>query len=227
MENLSPDDLDDYLDELFNEVAADIIASYVDPSRPQDEWKLSGLARELAAFGRIAEAELDAKNVDELKEVVVAHFHKALARQKQKLGKQFPLIARYLILRTIDEAWLAHLYTLDDLKEGIGWTAYAGTDPLVAFKRESYVLFQEMLSRAADKIVRSLLSPRLTAPGENVQSAPAQNVNYVHAGASSTSSTAPKKPKKKPVVKIKKVGRNDPCPCGSGKKYKNCCGKNA
>lgn len=227
MESLSPDDLDEYLDELFTEVATDIIASYVDPSRPRDEWKLSGLAHELAAFGRISEEDLDVKNVNELKEIVVAHFQKALARQKQKLGKQFPLIARYLILRTIDEAWLSHLYTLDDLKEGIGWTAYAGTDPLVAFKRESYVLFQEMLSRAADKIVRSLLSPRLTAPGGKVQSAPARNVHYVHAGSSSTSSTAPQEPRKKPTVKVKKIGRNDPCPCGSGKKYKNCCGKNA
>ncbi|MCD6141626.1 SEC-C domain-containing protein, partial [Candidatus Bipolaricaulota bacterium] len=226
-ESLSSDDLDEYLNELFDEVAADIVASYVDPSRPRDEWKLDGLARELAVFGPISPADLDGKDADELKELVVTHFQKALSRQKQKLGKRFPLIARYLILRTIDEAWLAHLYTLDDLKEGIGWTAYAGTDPLVAFKRESYVLFQEMLNRAADKIVRSLLSPRLTAPSREEQAGPARNVHYVHAGSDSTSSTAPKKPKKKPVVKVKKIGRNDPCPCGSGKKYKNCCGKNA
>ncbi len=227
MEKLDPNDLDDYLTELFDEVASDIIASYVDPSRPKDEWKLSGLARELAVFGRISEADLDVNSVDELKEVVIEHFQKALTRQKQKLGKQFPLIARYLILRTIEEAWLAYLYTLDDLKEGIGWTAYAGTDPLVAFKRESYVLFQDMLDKAANKIVRSLLSPRLTAPsGEKVQTSPVQNVHYVHAGSSTSSTTGEKKSKKKPVVKVKKVGRNDPCPCGSGKKYKNCCGRN-
>ncbi len=227
-DKLDPNDLDEYLNELFDEVASDMIASYVDPSRPKDEWKLSGLARELATFGRISEADLDVDNFDELKEVVLEHFQRALARQKQKLGPQFPLIARYLILRTIDEAWLSHLYTLDDLKEGIGWTAYAGTDPLVAFKRESYVLFQDMLDKAANKIVRSLLSPRLTASSdEKVKSSPAQNVHYVHAGSSSaTSSTAPEKPKKKPVVKVKKIGRNDPCPCGSGKKYKNCCGRN-
>ncbi len=240
MDNLSSDDLDDYLGGLFTEVAANIIASYVDPSRPQDEWNLDGLKHELTGFGPITQVELDGKYPDELKEIVVEHFQTALARQKKKLGKQFPLIAHYLILRTIDEAWLAHLYTLDDLKEGIGWTAYAGTDPLVAFKRESYVLFQKMLSRAADKIVRSLLSPRLAMAGtKEEKAAPAPtNVNYVYAGA--TDSTARgaagktyrgrryKTKKDKPQRnKTKKPGRNDPCPCGSGKKYKNCCGKDA
>ena len=241
VEALSSDDLDDYLNDLFGEVAESIVLSYVNPSRPPDEWNLTGLARELAGFGPITQAELDGKHPDELRDLVVEHFRTALARQKKKLGKQFPLIAHYLILRTIDEAWLAHLYTLDDLKEGIGWTAYAGTDPLVAFKRESYVLFQDMLNRAADKIVRSLLNPRLAVAGiEEEKPAPAPtNVHYVHAGAdatdsSSTSSTGgttyagkryKTKKDKPPKNKTKKPGRNDPCPCGSGKKYKNCCGR--
>jgi preprotein translocase subunit SecA len=103
-------------------------------------------------------------------------------------------------------------------------TAYAGTDPLAVFKRESFILFQEMLARATQKVVKSLLNPRLTASGGEGQPARKREVSYVHAGAGSVSSTA-ERPKHSPVAIAKKTGRNAPCPCGSGKKYKNCCGR--
>ncbi|HDL86069.1 MAG TPA: preprotein translocase subunit SecA, partial [Candidatus Acetothermia bacterium] len=169
------------------------------------------------------------KDADELEELVVDVFERALAHQKDRFQERFPLIAHYIILTTIDEAWLAHLYTLDDLKEGIGLTAYAGTDPVVVFKRESFVLFQEMLARTAQKIVSSLLNPHLTVQGEE-QPQPERKMLYVHAGSDSPSSTTTgpaQQGGKKPVHAKKTPGRNDPCPCGSGKKYKNCCGKNA
>ncbi len=163
----------------------------------------------------------------------------AYARQKERIGPRFPLLGRYLVLSTVDDAWLSHLYTLDDLREGIAWTAYGGTDPLVAFKRESFVLFEEMLASSGQKIVRSLVSPRLAAP--QAQAAPPaprpspRQVEYVHAGAlpsSTSSSSAPAgaeetRPKRTPVVAQARPNRNDPCPCGSGRKYKACCGRNA
>jgi len=220
------DDLDDYLGELLEEYAEGLIADYANDSRPKEEWNLKGLAHELSATIPVSPQALEGKEPNELHSEVVDCLHRALSRQKEQLGTRFPLIARYLILTTVDEAWLSHLYTLDDLKEGIGWTAYGGTDPLIAFKRESFALFQEMLARAAQKIVRSLVNPRLAASGGARQPSPTQEVSYVHAPAGSVSTTATK-PKRKPAVAVKKPGRNDPCPCGSGKKYKKCCGRNA
>ncbi len=227
IEQISSDDLDEYLHDLFAEVAANITSEYVDRSRPADEWNLEGLARLLSSYLPINKESLAGKDPDELEELVVDVFERALAHQKERFQERFPLIAHYIILITIDEAWLSHLYTLDDLKEGIGLTAYAGTDPLVVFKRESFVLFQEMLARTAQKIVSSLLNPRLTIQGEE-QPQPQRKMLYVHTDSnSSTTTTSAAQKQKKPVRAKKTPGRNDPCPCGSGKKYKNCCGKNA
>jgi len=136
------------------------------------------------------------------------------------------LIARYLILTTLDEAWRTHLYNLDDLKGGIGWTAYGGTDPLVAFKRESFVLFQEMLARTAEKIVRILLNPRLTVKPAGSPKGRERKINYLHLEGEGPTPQQDKPKPRRPVKVGKKPGRNDPCPCGSGKKYKNCCGRN-
>ena len=228
VEDISVDDLDEYLHDLFAEVGANITSDYIDRSQPADEWNLDGLARFLSSYVSTDKESLVGKDAEDLEELVADVFERALAHQKDRFQERFPLIAHYIILTTIDETWLSHLYTLDDLKEGIGLTAYAGTDPVVVFKRESYKLFQEMLARAAQKIVSSLLNPRLTVQGEE-QPQPERKMLYVHsdaAGSTTTTSTA-QQGAQKPVHAKKTPGRNDPCPCGSGKKYKNCCGKNA
>lgn len=229
IDEIPSDDLDEYLHDLFADVSANIVSDYVDRSRPDDEWNLEGLARLLSTYVSTDVETLTGKDAEELEEYVAEVFETALSRQKERFQERFPLIAHYIILTTIDEAWLSHLYTLDDLKEGIGLTAYAGTDPVVVFKRESFVLFQEMLARAAQKIVSSLLNPRLTVQGEE-EPQPKRKMLYVHPGSDSSSSTTTttstaSKGKTKPARAKKKPGRNDPCPCGSGKKYKNCCGK--
>ena len=230
VDEIPSDDLDEYLHDLFSDVAANLISDYVDRSRPNDEWNLEGLARLLSTYIPTDAETLAGRDAEELEEYVVEVFETALSKQKERFQERFPLIAHYIILTTIDETWLAHLYTLDDLKEGIGLTAYAGTDPLVVFKRESFVLFQEMLARAAQKIVSTLLNPRLTVQGEE-EPQPKRKMLYVHPGSDPSSSTTTTtstaaKGKTKPAHAKKKPGRNDPCPCGSGKKYKNCCGKN-
>ena len=220
-------DLDQYLAQLFDEIASNIVSPYVGASTAHDEWNVHGLAQELSSFGSIRESELTGHSPAELIEIARNHLDAALANQKTRLGKPFPLLARFIILRTIDEDWRTHLYTLDDLKGGIGWAAFGGTDPLVAFKRESFVLFQEMLARAAEKTCKSLLNPRLTVSGQPAPARPERKLQYVHpsSAAASISSTAAPRGSAGAKTRIdKKPGRNDPCPCGSGKKYKKCCG---
>jgi preprotein translocase subunit SecA len=227
LETVSSADLDDYLGGLFEEYAENLLLQYVSPSQAREDWNLAGLVHELSSFYPLTSKDLEGKLRGELKQAINDHFKQALTHQKRRLQERFPLVARFLILTTIDEAWLTHLYTLDDLKEGIGWTAYGGTDPLIAFRRESYTLFQEMLARTAQKIVRSLLNPRLATGRKEETTAPQRKVAYVHPSSGSITPTSAPKERQRAPVKRKKIGRNDPCPCGSGKKYKNCCGQNA
>jgi len=231
IETLAPQleaDLNQYMDQLYDEISSNLVSMYALASTPQDEWNLNGLVQELSFYGSIHESELAGNSADQLTEIARTHLEQALANQKARLGKPYPLLARYIILHTIDEAWRTHLYTLDDLKSGIGWTAFGGTDPLVAFKRESFVLFKDMLMRTAEKTCKSLLNPRLTiSGGEPAPTRRERKLNYVHPSnaAANVSSTAPRTPgASKPRSTDKEPGRNDPCPCGSGKKYKKCCG---
>jgi preprotein translocase subunit SecA len=233
--------LDEYVADLFEEIAENLVAAYAPPGQPQEEWSREGLAKELSAYGKADVAALAGTSREALVEATVDHLEEALRSQRARLGAPFGMIARYLILTSIDEAWRTHLYTLDDLKGGIGWTALAGTDPLVAFKRESFALFQEMLGRTAEKIVRVLLNPRLTVSTERRGGRDPMKVAYLHPDASPIESGAaarrkaqPSRPavaraqqpgSRQPVHVDKKPGRNDPCPCGSGKKYKKCCGR--
>ena len=230
-ELLPPDEFDEYFEQLLQEHAAALIEDYAPSAQQRDEWNLSGLRTAVAPYlNGTLPLELEGRSRDDLREHVAEILQHALARQKQRLGKRFAAISRYLVLTTTDEAWLAHLYTLDDLREGIGWTAYGGTDPLIAFKRESFALFQEMLGRAATKTVRSLLSARLADGGAAPQQAQ-RNVRFVHPGATPSFESPKAQPaarqpaKRKPTRHGPKIGRNAPCPCGSGKKYKNCCGR--
>jgi len=222
-------DLDAYLDQLYDEISSNLVTAYVVDSKPEDEWNLHGLAQDLSFYGSMDESTLVEQSSAELIERARGHLETALVNQKSRLGAPFPLLARYIILHTIDEAWRTHLYMLDDLKSGIGWTAFGGTDPLVAFKRESFKLFQEMLSRAAEKTCKSLLNPRLTLSGGTTPpTRQERKLNYVHPSnaAANISSTAPNSGGggAAPRSTANEPGRNDPCPCGSGKKYKKCCG---
>jgi preprotein translocase subunit SecA len=223
-------DLDLYLHDLFEEFAERLVAAHAGKARPAGEWNLDGLARELAAFQPFDVASLDGITLADLVPRAVNHLDQALIEQKARLGAPFPLVARYLILTSLDEAWRTHLYNLDDLKGGIGWTAFGGTDPLVAFKRESFVLFQEMLAQTAEKIVRILLNPRLTIAQEGApeaKAAPARSLRFERPDVSQAAPTprAEQPGARRPVKAVVVPGRNDPCPCGSGKKYKKCCGR--
>ena len=128
-------------------------------------------------------------------------------------------LERVILLRVVDEYWMDHIDAMDDLKQGIRLRAYANTDPIVAYKQESLSMFEEMIAALQAETVRRLFSVRLRkdeeVKRERVAKATVENV-----GGDGTT------PKKQPR-KVTKIGRNDPCPCGSGKKYKNCCGRNA
>ena len=123
---------------------------------------------------------------------------------------------RFIILQIIDSQWKDHLYSMDYLKEGIGLRGYGQRDPLVEYKRESFEIFQAMMERIEDEVIRYLFILEPAVEQEERKARRQQDLIYT------SDSDAPVK--KKPLKREhKKVGRNDPCPCGSGKKYKKCC----
>ncbi len=124
-------------------------------------------------------------------------------------------VERVIMLRVVDEYWMDNIDAMDDLKQGIGLRAYGQHDPVVAYKEEGYEMFQAMITAIREETVRRMFA---------VQLRPAQEVKRVKvAKETGTSGNADKTVKAQPVRKTSKVGPNDPCPCGSGKKYKKCC----
>ncbi len=215
-------ELREHLAGMAEEFAELLVERYVPRGRPPHEGDLEGLRRELA---QVCEPlpELSAKRWDELLFQVRKALREQLDRQWERLFPHFPVVARLIVLRTIDENWRQHLLELDDLREGIGLRAYGGTDPLVEFKREAHRMFEEMLVRSEEQVLRVLLSPRLMVRVEAAPAAAAAR-SSAPAPARSISSSAARS-SRAPDPSGGKVGRNDPCPCGSGKKYKHCCGK--
>jgi preprotein translocase subunit SecA len=136
-----------------------------------------------------------------------------------------PQFETWICLQVVDARWKEHLYALDRLKEGIGLRGYGQRNPLVEYKKESFNMYQEMLDRIHGEAVRYAFQLEPMSPEEREaqlarQRAQAAETQRVAAAAGGGGRVATKQV----VREKKKVGRNDPCPCGSGKKYKKCCG---
>ena len=156
-------------------------------------------------------------------QAVIDAFTQAAAAYYQQKENEFtpPVmreVERVVLLRVVDEYWMEHIDAMSDLRQGIRLRAYAQTDPIIAYKKESLEMFEEMIAAIQDETVRRLYSVRLQK-NEEVKRQRVANATSESVGGDGTVKKQPRK--------VKKIGRNEPCPCGSGKKYKNCCGRNA
>ena len=153
----------------------------------------------------------------------------------QGLEEQFNMIEKLIMLRTVDEKWQDHIDNMDHLKEGIHLRAYAQTNPVDAYKIESFDLFEEMTNSIKEDTIRAVFTLRYNKDntnqavnklGESVNRMSGFNKEDIgNMGGMRTNTNEPVQ-KQEPIRVEKKIGRNEPCPCGSGKKYKNCCGRN-
>ena len=125
-------------------------------------------------------------------------------------------LERVVLLRVVDEFWMDHIDAMAELRQGIRLRAYGQTDPIVAYKQESLHMFEEMIDAIQEETVRRLYSFRLKKQEEIKRQRVASGITEGFAG----DGTVKRQPRR-----VQKIGRNDPCPCGSGKKYKNCCGR--
>jgi preprotein translocase subunit SecA len=171
---------------------------------------------EIFALSRVLDLSEKLPSMDESRESV----HSILETLKTDATHHYNEILRYFLLDSLDRMWKEHLLNMDHMREGIGLRGYGQKDPKQEYKREGFSLFQEMLYLMKEHALRALSRLRLERVAEEdlQHEETPQNVNY-------SSSEEKKKPVKQPSRRSEpKVGRNDPCPCGSGKKHKKCCG---
>ena len=164
----------------------------------------------------LSDEELAALTREQAEEKILSLMQRAYAkREEQFTSPVMREIERVVTLRVVDEFWMDHIDAMDDLRQGIRLRAYAQTDPVIEYKREGFDMFEAMNDAIKEKIVRRVFLVRIKT-NEEIKRQRVAKVTGEGAGGDKTV-------KRQPVVKKIKVGPNDPCPCGSGKKYKKCC----
>jgi preprotein translocase subunit SecA len=221
-------DQKDYILERAEAIANELVETYCPREQHPDQWNVTQFSNEvLNQFGFDPKAvgmDFAALNHDTLAEAMVEKTKVRYEEKETLFGAQtLRWLERHILLDVVDAQWKDHLLTLDHLKEGIGLRGYGQKDPLVEFKKEAFILFDSLMDRIDTEAVRFLFLMQPARPEDEAkkieQRQQRQQRDLQFQAGPAQAETAPK-----PVRAAAKVGRNDPCPCGSGKKYKKCHG---
>ena len=234
--------------EFVEEVLEEKILEAIPEGRTHVNWDLEGLERWFNTTFPVrisieSKGEQEDINREELLDEMVQKVSESFdLKEKMETPERMAELLRVVMVSAIDRLWKDHLYHMDDLRESIGLRVYGQKDPLIEYKREGYEMFAAMVDEIKANIVSSLFKTT-TSPQDMMRllGMDEDQFGYVDANTESTMTGAPmpqqqpgqmqmkpQRPVVAPIVrKEKKVGRNDPCPCGSGKKYKKCCGANS
>ncbi len=216
---LEGEDVSSAILEMKNRVIERCVQAFT-ADQDRNEWNLKGMTEELKRiclpletkaweFKDLSRNEI----VEKAKELSVLRYEKRTEDFK-KIGIDINDLERFALLESVDIHWMDHIDQMDQLRQGISLRSMAQRDPLQEYTIEGFDMFEEMNRNIQEDAVRYAFNATL-----NIQ------VNAPKVTGESTSSNQPQRPKKAGGVQSQKIGRNDPCPCGSGKKYKNCCGK--
>ena len=221
-EILDQDDISERTERTFEKNVENLINDHLDQNQELQDFDKSEIVEylntNLLKTQRLDEHDIIAmKRVSEVKEFLIEKVTEDYrAKVKDVPTEIINDFEKAVALRVIDESWIDHINAMEHLREGIGLRGYGQTNPLQAYTMEGYNMFDELMESIESKISIFLLKAEVRQNTARKE----QNTSRV------VRSTTNKEPEKQsPLVKDKKVGRNDPCPCGSGKKYKNCCGK--
>ena len=217
---LDGESMRDTIYNMMTEYVENMTDRFAAPDADSEEWDLSGL--ELTLHGEIPMLKMpDAEEVKDMRQKELKHTLKERAvKAYEEKEAEFPEaeqlreMERVVLLKAIDTRWMDHIDDMDQLRQGIGLQAYGQRDPLVEYKMMGYDMFGEMTNSIAETTIRTLFHIRIEQKVEREQVAQATGTNK-----DDSASHTPKKREEK------KVYPNDPCPCGSGKKYKQCCGR--
>lgn len=230
---ISNENLREEITSIAEELAESHIYLYANEKVASEEWDWKGLNE---SFYRIFNSRL---NIDtqKQKEMEIGEFKEFLLNEAKKIIDTkiselsepiFQYISKVLLLQTIDILWKDHLLNMDHLREGIGLRGYGQRDPLIEYKREAFEMFENMIYKIKEDTISKLMRVQIKAEEaidrvialRQARQRMNENRPAVGFGGTQQASAAPRT-----ISGVKKVGRNDPCPCGSGKKYKKCCGK--
>ncbi len=207
------------------DVASNLASTYANEKTPPDEWDWRALEERFAGqFGinfDISQEDRQIIGLAALEEHLASTLKSAYEKQIERFGEEMGHVERFIMLQTLDNLWKDHLLNMDYLRDGIGLRGYGQKDPLQEYKREGYDMFVALLQSFHEETLSLLLRVR---PAQEAKMAELEAERQKKQGELKYSHGDEEKPS--PVRRTtKKVGRNDPCPCGSGKKYKKCCGK--
>ncbi|MBN1626689.1 MAG: preprotein translocase subunit SecA [Deltaproteobacteria bacterium] len=225
---LSADGQAEIIQEMMDEKIDALVATFIDPKSHPEEWDINGLSeliirvfgfRPLISPRDMGEEEFHDLDYENLVDLLKKQTKEAFENKTRDIAKEgLESFQRIVMLQIIDKNWIMHLQDMDHMKEGIGLRGYGQLDPLREYKKEGFSLFEELMNRVSEEIITTLsrIQVRRQRPEEIPMKKRAMRFSHGDEGD-------------KPVTvrrKGEKIGRNDPCPCGSGKKYKKCCGAN-
>lgn len=214
-------DLKDSILEMIKSLVEEAVSIYTSNSPHPEEWDIEGLSERLGHLflptGALTISDEDKESMtrEEFTERLLNIAYDLYEQREKEIGADtMRELERVVLLKVVDQKWMDHLDDMDQLRDGIGLRAYGQRDPLVEYKREGYEMFEQMIHSIQEDTVRLLYHVKVEKPPEREQVAQPISASHGDGGE-----------RRQPVKKGKKIGRNDPCPCGSGKKYKECCGR--
>jgi len=232
---LEGESLKDMFFEMAEEVLDDTVGVYVDGDKHPEDWDINGLKEFLIRQFSMNITSNDGKlSIDggqslaineitqgSLKDALIEALQQKYANRESEMGKEMMrYIEKMVMLQIIDNQWKDHLLVMDHIKEGIGFRGYAQKNPLTEYKKEGFDAFAAMIGRIREEITSYIFKIQVAKEEAIAGIAPKRQRVFEHRGQGGNGGEAPSQAKRDG----KKVGRNDPCPCGSGKKYKKCCG---
>jgi preprotein translocase subunit SecA len=241
-ELLSDDEIGETITAIREDVVNDAVDGFIPPMSVEEQWDISGLEKQLEAeFGLNLPVakwldEDDTLHEETLRQRIVGKVQSAYDEKAEGIGPGMRQLEKQIMLQVLDTLWKEHLQVMDQLRQGIHLRAYANKNPKQEYKRESFALFESLLQRLKYEVVRFLSNVQVQRSDEAAaieqqrrEAAAKQKMAFEHADAGSAVPEAAEAPPQpvapQPVTRAQpKVGRNDPCPCGSGKKYKQCHG---
>lgn len=245
---LEEEDISSLISDMINDTVDDLLAIHVPPDAHPEDWNFDGLMAELRNIflqaPPITDDDLPKLRQEGLRDRILEGVRETYDRRERLLGEEsMRQVERMVYLSVFDEKWKEHLREMDDLKEGIGLRSYGQKNPLIEYKREGYEMFVALLEDINRETLRLMFRISIEERPSQPRTQQPQRLSLVHEDATgmgfagmpepsqaspdelATNSAEGEAPKKQPVRVEKKVGRNEPCPCGSGKKYKQCHGR--
>jgi preprotein translocase subunit SecA len=216
-EILKGEDLKERIKQMIEETIDELLFIYCPEDKHSEEWDIKGLTD--ATYGIFSLTIKQVPSDQPIRDFILSEINSLYEQRESEIGSD---VMRYLekmiLLQIVDSQWKDHLLGMDHLKEGIGLRGYGQRDPLVEYKKEAFDVFSEMTDRIATETLSRLFKVQFREDKEVRRTSEKQKLIY-NRGESAEP--------QKPVTRGRKTGRNEPCPCGSGRKYKKCCGANA